>query len=201
MGACGASRLQRAPPNRPRCPTMTDPDLDQVQRAIAGDTEAFGELVEKYQPIMAAMLHRFAASQADLEDLVQDSFIKAWKALPRWKPKQPFSHWLKRIGANTGLDYCRRRKRSPITPVAELPETRETSANDSSNEALDEARQLLAKLPADEGALLTLVYLNGMSMKEAAEHFGWSTGKAKIRAFRARKFLRQTLRNNGYSRI
>ena len=178
--------------------SMIDPDLERVQRAAAGDSEAFGEIVTKYQSIIAAMLHRFAFSHADLEDLVQETFIKAWKALPRWQPRQPFLHWLKRIGARTGLEYCRRRKRSPITFSDQNPETHEASADDSSQAALDEARYLLAHLPAEEQALLILIHLNGMTMAEAADHFGWSTAKTKIRAYRARKQLRNITRSHGY---
>ncbi len=177
---------------------MTDPDLELVRRARDGDALAFGELVEKYQPIITSMLHRFAASHADLEDLVQESFIKAWRALPKWEPRQPFAHWLRRISARTGLDYCRRRKRSRITPVEHLPETIDTASTDTAREALDEARQLLGRLPADERALLTLLYLHGMTIDEAADHFGWTTAKTKIRAFRARQLLRRTLKNHGY---
>jgi RNA polymerase sigma-70 factor (ECF subfamily) len=84
--------------------------------------------------------------------------------------------------------------------MEQVLEIMDGSENDRSSEALDEARHLLAGLPAEEQVLLTLVHLNGMSMAEAADHFGWSTGKAKIKAFRARKFLRKTLRNHCYEK-
>jgi RNA polymerase sigma-70 factor (ECF subfamily) len=176
-----------------------DPDLDPILRARSGDTSAFEEIVIKYQPVLAAMLHRFAATPADLEDLVQESFVKAWQALPAWVPEQPFLHWLKRIAARTGLEYCRRRKRQPLVFTDRVPESIAAEATDDpANAALDEARALLAQLPADEQALLTLVHLHGMSMAEAAEHFGWSRAKAKIKAFRARLALRKILSRHGY---
>lgn len=178
---------------------MTDPDLELIHRTREGDAEAFGEIVVKYQPSLTAMLHRFAASHADLEDLVQESFIKAWKALPGWQPQQPFSHWLKRIAVRTGLEYYRRRKRSPITQMETPPEAAQGSLGEvSPGASLDEARRLLASLPAEERALLTLIHLNGMTMAEAADHFGWSKAKAKIKAFRARHQLRKTLKRHGY---
>lgn len=183
--------------------TMTDPDLEQVLRARSGDTEAFGDLVGKYQPLLAAMLHRFAVSHADLEDMVQESFIKAWKALPGWHPDLPFVHWLKRIAVRTGLEYCRKRKRSPLVAMEIIPEPStvdgDSASTDPASEALDEARRLLSELPAEEQALLTLVHLNGMTMAEAASHFGWTRAKAKIKAFRARLALRKILTRHGYS--
>lgn len=178
---------------------MTDPDLKLIHRTREGDVEAFGEIVVKYQPTITSMLHRFAASHADLEDLVQESFIKAWKALPDWQPLQPFSHWLKRIAVRTGLEYCRRSKSSPITPMESLPEiAHESSGEDATGASLDEARRLLTRLPADDQALLTLIHLNGMTMAEAADHFGWSMAKTKIKAFRARHLLRKILKQHGY---
>ena len=175
-----------------------DPDLETILRAREGDAEAFGELVTKYQSLPSAMLHRFAPSRADLEDLVQDSFIKAWRALPGWEPRQPFVHWLKRIAARTGLEFCRKRGRSKLTAVEHLPETADSAVRGPGDEALDAAREMLAGLPPDERALLTLVHLEGMSMAEAAEHFGWTRAKAKVKAFRARNLLRKTLKRYGY---
>lgn len=181
-----------------QCPIMTDPDLESIQRARGGDTEAFGSIVEKYQPILAAMLHRFAISHADLEDLVQETFIKGWKALPDWKPQMPFAHWLRRIAVRTGLEYCRKRKRSKVVTMEHLPEIPDAEVRQCPEEALDTARKLLATLPPDERALLTLIHLNGMSIEEAADHFGWSRTKTKVRAFRARNLLRKRLQRQGY---
>lgn len=177
---------------------MNDPDLDVVLLARNGDTDAFGDIVEKYQPMITAMLHRFALNSADLEDLVQDSFIKAWRALPKWEPKQPFSHWLNRISVRTALEYCRKQGREPIESPAHIPDVGDGNRDFHRREALEEARHLLSSLPAEERALLTLVHLHGMSMAEAADHFGWSRAKAKIRSFRAKKLLRNTLKQHGY---
>ena len=177
---------------------MADPDLNLALSARDGDTDAFGQLVERHQSMLAAILHRFAKSTADLEDMVQDSFIKTWNALPDWQPQQPFVHWLKRIAVRTGLEYCRKQKRSPIDYLAVLPESSAPRDQDSPNSALDEARVLLSHLSAEDQVLLTLVHLHGMSMEEAADHFGWSRAKAKVKAFRARKSLQKTLLKLGY---
>lgn len=176
---------------------MEDPDASLALDARDGDAAAFGDLVSRHQALLAGMLHRFAASTADLEDMVQETFIKAWQALPGWQPDRPFLHWLKRIAVRTGLEYCCKRKRSPVDFLAEIPETETPYAADSANHALHEARALLSHLPPDDQALLTLVHLQGLSMEEAGELFGWSRAKTKIKAFRARQSLRKILRRHG----
>lgn len=180
---------------------MTDPDLETILRCQAGDASAFGELVLKYQSLLAAMLHRFATSHADLEDLVQDSFVKAWQGLGTWEPRQPFLHWLKRIAVRTALEACRQRKASPLVSMEQVPDLsadERESTPDAAARALEEAKTLLAHLPPEEQVLLTLVHLQGLSMEEAAGYFGWSRAKAKIKAFRARQTLRKLLNRHGY---
>ena len=177
---------------------MADPDLTLALSARDGDTDAFGQLVARHQAMLSAMLHRFARSTQDLEDMVQDSFIKTWNALPDWQPQQPFVHWLKRIAVRTGLDYCRKQKRSPIDFLETLPEPEIDQNPDTPGAALEQAKLILSHLPPDDQALLTLVHLHGMSMDEAAEHFGWSLTKTKVKAFRARKYLKKTLSQLGY---
>lgn len=179
-----------------------DPDLECVVLAQNGDADAFDVIVLKHQSLIAAILHRFVKSQSDLEDLVQETFVKAWQALPRWQPDRPFIHWLKRIAVRTGLEHCRRRKRSPLATAIELTEAGPLiagSADEEARVALDEARTLLAKLPPEDQTLLTLIHLNGLSMEEISGHFGWSRANAKIKAFRARNRLRKLLSRHGYT--
>jgi len=183
----------------PPAAAPADEDLPLVLRARGGDLDAFDVLVMKHQPAIAAMLHHFSANHADLEDLVQETFVKAWSALDRWEPRRPFLHWLKRIAARTGLAYCRKRRTSPLArSAAELPEDLATPVAENDRASL-EAREILAHLPPDDRALLTLLHLQGLSIAEAADHFGWSRPNTKIKAFRARHRLRKLLNHHGYS--
>jgi len=177
-----------------------DEDLVLVLRARSGDLDAFDALIMKHQPAIAAMLHRFAPGHSDLEDLVQDTFVKAWTALGQWQPERPFNHWLKRIAARTGLEYYRKRRTSPLalssdSDLEHLP----ASTTDAASRSLHDVQELLAQLPPDDRALLTLIHLQGLTVAEAAEHFQWSMANAKIRAFRARHRLRKLLSRHGYS--
>jgi len=179
-----------------------------VRRAQAGDMDAFDALVGKYQSAMIALLHRFAPNRADLEDMVQETFVHAWRALAGWQPDKPFLHWLKRIGVRVGLEFCRKHQRSPFSQLSERAEAgpdpldaiaASASANGPACDAADEVQFILSHLPAEDRALLTLLYLNEMPLAEIAEQFGWSRANAKIKSFRARQRLKTLLARHEYT--
>lgn len=176
---------------------MEDPDLELVRLAQGGHADSFGVLVNRYQTDLARLLHRYARQTSDLEDMVQDSFIKAWHALPSWEPRQPFLHWLKRIAVRTALEYCRKSRRSPLVSTEKAPEIAAPPVV-TTDVASDELRHILENLSPEDQVLLTLVHVEGFSMKDAASHLGWSLPNTKIRAFRARAKLKKTLKRNGY---
>lgn len=180
-----------------------DQDLPWVRRAQTGDMEAFDTLVARHQSAMSAVLYRFAPNRADLEDLVQETFVRAWRALAGWRAEKPFLHWLKRIAVNVGLDYYRSRQRTPFARLAEGegdPFAGLVAAEPASTPcAAREVQWILSQLSPEDRALLTLLYLNEMPLAEAAGHFGWSLANAKIKAFRARHHLKSLLTRHGYT--
>lgn len=184
-----------------------DPDLPLVRLAQSGDLDAFDQLILRHQSTMTALLHRFAPTRADLEDLVQETFVKAWQGLPAWQPLRPFLHWLKRIAVRCGLEFCRRQQRSPLArsvpPTSDGRNTlddlpAEPSACSAQRDALAEAQFVLSHLPPEDRALLTLLHLEQMPLAEIAQHFGWSRINAKVKAFRARQRLKTLLQRHGY---
>lgn len=182
-------------------PDLPDEDLPWVRRAQAGEIEAFDTLVARHQSTMTALLYRFAPSRADLEDLLQETFVRAWRSLPKWRAEKPFVHWLKRVAVHTALDFYRRHQRTPFSRLAEGEALETVAASEASSPpgAAREVRWILAQLPPEDGALMTLLYLNEMPLGEAAGHFGWSLANAKIRAFRARRRLKTLLLRHGYT--
>ncbi len=185
------------PPDPPH-----DEDLLLVRAARAGDLDSFDRLIMKHQPAIAAVLYRFSAQPADLEDMVQETFIRAWRALAQWQPHKPFIHWLKRIAVNVALEFCRKNKRSPLTNLADHhPDLLGSIAMESPTPATDEARQLLSLLPPDQRTLLTLLYLEQMPLAEIAGHLGIGLANAKIKAFRARNKLRTLLKLHGTTEL
>ena len=184
-----------------------DPDLPFVRQAQTGDMEAFDQIILRHQPAMTALLHRFAPCRADLEDLVQQTFVNAWTGLPAWQPEQPFLHWLKRIAVRCGLEFYRRQRRSPLArlaqpgvdgrdPLDDVPAN--DSGPDQQNQALGAAQFRLSHLPPEDRALLTLLHLEQMPLAEIALHFGWSRINAKVKAYRARQRLKAILQRHGY---
>lgn len=184
-----------------------DPDLPLVRQAQSGDLDAFDQLILRHQSTMTALLHRFAPTRADLEDLVQETFVKAWQGLPAWQPLRPFLHWLKRIAVRCGLEFCRRQQRSPLArsvpptldgrdALDDLPA--EPSTCGPQRDALAEAQFVLSHLPPEDRALLTLLHLEQMPLAEIAQHFGWSRINAKVKAFRALQRLKTLLLRHGY---
>lgn len=189
-------------PATPPIEPPPDDDLVLVRRAQAGDLDAFDELVRRHQSVITAMLYRFAGNRADLEDMVQETFVRAWRSLGGWKPDKPFIHWLKRIAANMGLEFCRKHQRTPFARLAERDDEHDPLENlpaKSAQRDLGEAQFLLSHLPPDDRALLTLLHLDEMPLAEIAAHFGWSRVKAKVKAFRARQRLKTLLTQHGYS--
>lgn len=190
---------------QPASAAVEDVDLPLVRLAQTGDLDAFDQLVQKHQSGVTALLFRFAPNRADLEDLVQEAFLHAWRGLPSWKPEKPFLHWLKRVSIRTALEFCRKRKRTPFhhlaspeqQPLENLPAN--ATAAEAAQGAHEEAQFLLQQLPPEDRTLLTLLHMDEMPLAEIAEHFGWSKANAKIKAFRARNRLRAILERYGYS--
>lgn len=180
----------------------TDTDRKLVDRAREGDLRAFDQIVTRHQGMISRCLFRFCPHQADLEDLVQDTFIKAYRKLNLWKPTAPFENWLRRIAYNTGHDYFRRCKRTPVALASragkgfayeqEFPEEKQHDHR-YQYQITEQVQYLLSHLPADDRHLLTLQYLEERSLAEVAEITGWSLSKTKVKSFRAKKKLRKYL--------
>lgn len=177
----------------------TDPDAGYAERARGGDRAAMEILVELHQAAVSRLLWRFVRTQADLDDLVQETFLRMVRGLPNWKAQQPFAHWLLRIATNTGRDYFRRqavrRRWQGESPTAEAspPEPTDPAPDPAARAAANEVKTILAQLSPDERTLLTLHHLEGWSLAQIAAQFGWTLTATKLRAWRARRQLRALL--------
>jgi len=190
----------------------TDPASDQelAMRSLQGDLSAYDEIVRRYQTMIARSLYRFCPEKADLEDLVQDTFLKGFRNLSKWKTKIPFGVWLRRVGYNLAYDRLRARKRNPLFLTVEATASdggkKELDPSDMPDQSVagsrgeltrtDLVRWLLERLEAQDAMILSLQYLEDLSLTEIARQTGWSISKIKVRSFRARNKLKKHLENH-----
>lgn len=180
-------------------------DQDLVKASLDGDLNAFDEIVRRHQTMITRCLFRFCPYQADLEDLVQDTFIKSFRKLSSWQATAPFENWLRKIAYNTGYDYFRKNSRNPASISINNAEENELALERLSVnrdhrrrfEMTEQAQKVLALLREEERTLLTLQYLEELPLAEIAEQLGWGLSKTKVKSFRARNKLRKLLITNG----
>jgi len=180
---------------------VTDQDAELLARIRNGATDDFSELVQRHQSQVFAILYRYERDRHTLEDLAQETFLKAWRSLPQFDGRAPFAHWLSRITVNVALDHLRKIKRQKNeVSLAELgDEALDWLRNPDERQELHsrQAAELLAvamrELSPAEQVVLTLQELEGYSVKEICARTGSSSVAVRVRAMRARKKLRTAL--------
>jgi RNA polymerase sigma-70 factor (ECF subfamily) len=174
----------------------TAQDQRVVRSVLRGDRNAFGTLVARYQRLVASVAWRYGIREEEIEDVVSEAFIKAYRNLHRYRPDHPFSTWLYRLAANHVVDH--RRRRRPERNRVELPEQVDDPAPGPAERA--EARERAVCVRAGLDALqpryrevMFLVYVEGFSVKETARTLGLPQGTIKSRLLRGREALRKLL--------
>ena len=188
---------------------MGDREIDQqlVERAQRGDKRAFELLVLKYQRKLGRLLSRFVRDSAEVEDVTQEAFIKAYRALPSFRGDSAFYTWLYRIGINTAKNYLvALGRRAPTTTgfdneEAEGFEDAEQLRDVSTPESELEGKEIAATvnhamdaLPADLRTAITLREIEGLSYEEIASVMNCPVGTVRSRIFRARDAIAAELR-------
>jgi RNA polymerase sigma-70 factor (ECF subfamily) len=180
-------------------------DSELVQRAKAGDKGAFDLLVRKYQHRIAAVVSRFVRDYAECQDVVQDSFIRAYKSLAGFRGDSQFYTWMYRIAVNTAKNHLASQKRRPSADV-ELEDAEHIDGgiyiqnNDTPEHELlrEEIAQVVSKaldqLPAEIRQAITLREMEGLSYEEIAEVMNSPVGTVRSRIFRAREAIDVRLR-------
>ncbi len=178
---------------------MTRTDQEAVQRCLAGDTEAFSILVERYGGRVYNIALRITNDSDAAADCAQEAFIRAYRALHQYDPNLPFAPWLYRIATNASLNHVQR-WHAHETPVgdSEFPEkTEPDEAGPESSalrrEELGEVLAAMAELPPHFRAALTLRHLQQLSYQEVADALGIPLGTVKTHLHRARAALKVRL--------
>lgn len=162
-------------------------DADLVARARAGDSAAYERLFERYHAPILNYLHRMVGDRALAEDLAQDSFIKAYRALPDSREDLAFKPWLYRIATNTAISNLRRQKIVRWVPFANGFDHASPESVDKTVTNKYDVEQALSLVPKHYAAVLLLRHYQGLSIMETAEALGITESAAKLRLFRARK--------------
>jgi RNA polymerase sigma-70 factor (ECF subfamily) len=188
---------------------MSDREIDQqlVARAQSGDKLAFGLLVEKYQRKLARLLSRFIRDPAEVEDVTQEAFIKAYRALPAFRGDSAFYTWLYRIGINTAKNYLMAMgRRAPTSTEVEAEEAegfdegeqlRDINTPESvllSNEIAATVNSTIEQLPEELRTAIQMREIEGMSYEDIAKAMDCPIGTVRSRIFRAREAIAEQLR-------
>jgi RNA polymerase sigma-70 factor (ECF subfamily) len=181
---------------------MPESDRTSVARACDGDSEAFRSLVERHSRYVFNVAYRLTGSAEDAEDIVQTTFLKAYRQLSRFEARADFRTWLHKIAMNCSIDLVRSRRYREVQGrddwEAGLAEATPGGSPGPdrlllSSEIRDRVRDGLAQLTASERAAFTLRHVEGLSIREVAEAMGLKTEAAKNSIFRAVKKMRVAL--------
>jgi RNA polymerase sigma-70 factor (ECF subfamily) len=188
---------------------VSDREIDSqlVARAQQGDKQAFSLLVEKYQRKLTRLLSRFIRDQAEVEDVTQEAFIKAYRALPAFRGDSAFYTWLYRIGINTAKNYLMAMgRRAPTSTEVEAEDAegfeegeqlRDINTPESvllSNEIAETVNSTIEQLPEELRRAIQMREIEGMSYEDIAQAMDCPIGTVRSRIFRAREAIAERLR-------
>jgi RNA polymerase sigma-70 factor, ECF subfamily len=170
-------------------------DRADVERVLAGDVGAFGRIVERWQGPLINLAYRFCRDRGRAEDMAQEAFLRAYRALHQWRRDAAFSTWLFALATNLYRSELRRLPARTM-PLENAGELRDARAVDGGLEAEDRdraVRDLVHALPARYREAVILFYFHGMEVSAAARSLGLAEGTVKARLSRAREILRTKL--------
>jgi RNA polymerase sigma-70 factor (ECF subfamily) len=182
---------------------MERTEAELIAAALKGDPASFEPLVAKYSPRVFATARRYARRESEIEDIVQEVWLKAFQKLASFRGDAPFEHWLMRLAVHTCYDFLRGHQRNRESSFSDLTEPendwleRFITSPESAAENADAARQLIHKileqLTPPARLVITLLEIEDRSVKEISKLTGWSVPLVKVRAFRARAEMRKLL--------
>ena len=190
-------------------PVNPERAIDQklVEKAQRGDKKAFGMLVEKYQRRLNRLLSRMVRDQSEIEDIVQDSFIKAYRAINNFRGDSAFYTWLYRIGINTAKNHLVKLGKRPkamneveieeIENFEDAPDLRNHETPEStmmSSQIVASVNQTIAALPNELKEAISLREMDGLSYEEIADLMNCPIGTVRSRIFRAREVIAEKLK-------
>lgn len=176
-------------------------EAELIAAVLQGDAASFEPLVQKYSPRVFSTARRYARRESEIEDIVQEVWLKAFHKLKSFRGEAPFEHWLMRLAVRTCYDFLRGHQRNRESSFSEISEPEDDWLDrfvvDPSSAVEDAAAakllvdRVLEKLSPPARLVITLLEIEDRSVKEIAGITGWSVPLVKVRAFRARAEMRK----------
>jgi RNA polymerase sigma-70 factor (ECF subfamily) len=182
---------------------MTWTDEELVARSIGGDSESFNELVLRWERPIYALAYRTIGREEDARDVCQETFLRAFRALPGFRGQAKFSSWLYRIALNLCRDWIRRERRAPIVQPPEDVDVMELAAASEPSESIEDlvarkdlsraVERAMALLPDEQRTAIVLKEYHGLTFQEIAELLGCPLSTVKTRLYQGLTDLRREL--------
>lgn len=186
--------------------TLTDDEL--VAKSIGGDAESFNQLILRWERPIYALAYRVIGREEDARDVCQETFLRAFRALPGFKGQAKFSSWLYRIALNLCRDWIRRQRRAPVMQIPEGVDAGELAAERGPVESIEElvsrrelsavVEEAMALLPEEQRTAIILKEYHGMTFQEIAEMQGCPLSTVKTRLYQGLTVLRRHLEKGGH---
>jgi RNA polymerase sigma-70 factor, ECF subfamily len=168
-----------------------------ITAALLGNDEAFAGLVSLHKRRIFHLAARFAHNSHEIEDICQETFIKVYENLGKFRHEGSFAHWIKKIAVRVCLNALRNRRQEKLTfsmeDVAAGVEDPKGTAQGNAFQAKDLLNRAMNNLKPNDRLVVTLLSLEEMTIKEVSDVTGWSETNIKVRAWRARRILKNIL--------
>ncbi len=173
-------------------------DDEYINKVLSGDTNAFRYFLETYKDMAINVAVSIVKDDQYAEEIVQDTFMKAFNGLKSFNRTSKFKSWFYRILVNESFRKLRQMKRDFII-LEEVQEVKVAPNKDIPDDKLEQIKKVMLVLPPNESLALNLFYLEEYSLRELGNITGWSTANTKVILHRARKNLRKLLENKNYN--
>ncbi|HWR82652.1 MAG TPA: sigma-70 family RNA polymerase sigma factor [Candidatus Deferrimicrobium sp.] len=186
---------------------LLDTDTELITQALAGSQKAFRELTERHRPSVFHIIIKIVRDQENANDLVQETFMKAFAALASYRPEYRFSTWLYKIAANSAIDHLRKRRIQALSLERHFDDDEEGRNIDVADYSYHPERDLerkeqrfniaeaIASLPDKYREVIVYRHQDDKSYEEIADLLGVPIGTVKARIFRARELLKKKLKS------
>jgi RNA polymerase sigma-70 factor (ECF subfamily) len=190
-----------------RQPFMNWTDEDLVIRSRGGDLESFNQLILRWERPIFALAYRVIGREEDARDVCQETFLRAFRALPGFKGQEKFSSWVYRIELNLCRDWMRRQRRTPTVQMPEGADPEELAAQGGPAESIEDlvarrelsavVAEAMALLPEEQRTAIVLKEYHGMTFQEIADLQGCPLSTVKTRLYQGLSVLRRHLEKSG----